>query len=73
VIALVNVPATVFFPAFSIYFLAARYPPLDALLNPPPPAPELPLVLESSTSGPPQSEPPAPEPPLPPPDAEPRG
>ena len=46
VIALVNVPATVFFPAFSIYFFAARYPRLDALLNPPPPAPELPPVLE---------------------------
>lgn len=73
VIALVNVPATVFFPAFSIYFFAARYPRLDVLLNPPPPAPQLPPVLESSTSGPPQSEPPAPEPPLPPPDAEPRG
>jgi len=58
VIALVNVPATVFFPAFAIYFFASRYPKLDALLNPPPPAPELPPVVES----PPPLEPP----PLPP-------
>jgi hypothetical protein len=27
----------VFFPAYSIYFLASRYPALDALLRPPPP------------------------------------
>lgn len=57
-IALVNVPATVFFPAFSIHFFAARYPRLDALLNPPPPAPELPPV--------PESPPPSGAPPLPP-------
>jgi len=56
VIALVNVPATVFFPAFSIYFLAARYPPLDALLNPPPPAPELPQVQETRAPEPLQPE-----------------
>jgi hypothetical protein len=43
VIALVSVPATVFFPAYSIYFFASRYPNLDAILNPaPPPAPPLP-------------------------------
>src|SRR5208283_761528 len=47
-IALVCVPATVFFPAYAMYFFAARYPNLDALLNPsPPPAPELPPVPES--------------------------
>jgi hypothetical protein len=59
-IALVNVPATVFFPAFSIYFFAARYPRLDALLNPPPPAPELPPVLQPPPEAPPL--PPSPEP-----------
>jgi hypothetical protein len=47
-IALVCVPATVFFPAYSIYFLAARYPLLDALLNPAlPPATELPPVQQT--------------------------
>jgi len=64
-IALVCVPATVFFPAYAMYFLAARYPNLDALLNPaPPPAPELPPV--------PESPPPFEAPPLPP-SAEPIG
>jgi hypothetical protein len=59
-IALVCVPATVFFPAYAMYFLAARYPNLDVLLNPaPPPAPELPPV--------PESPPPFEAPPLPPP------
>jgi hypothetical protein len=60
-IALVCVPATVFFPAYALHFFAARYPKLDALLNPvptPPPAPELPPVLESA--------PPFETPPLPP-------
>jgi len=36
VIALISVPAIVYFPAYSIYFFASRYPPLDALLRPPP-------------------------------------
>ncbi len=66
VIALVSVPATVFFPAYSIYFFAARYPRLDALLNPPPAAPVLPPVLETPP-------PPAPEPPPLPPTPEPIG
>lgn len=58
-IALVCVPATVFFPAYALYFLAARYPTLDVLLHPaPPPAPELPPGPESS--------PPFEPPPLPP-------
>jgi len=60
VIALVCVPATVFFPAFSIHFFASRYPKLDALLNPPP-APEIPPALEPSP-------PPQPSPPIPPPE-----
>jgi hypothetical protein len=66
-IALVSVPATVFFPAYALYFLAARYPTLDVLLHPvpvPPPAPELPPV--------PESPPPFEAPPLPP-SAEPIG
>ncbi|MGA2980818.1 MAG: hypothetical protein ABSD76_14600 [Terriglobales bacterium] len=55
-IALVSVPATVFFPAYAIYFFAARYPNLDALLNPAP-TPPAPV---------PQSPPPFEAPPLPP-------
>jgi len=35
VISLISVPAIVFFPAYSIYFFASRYPALDALLHPP--------------------------------------
>jgi len=65
-IALVCVPATVFFPAYALHFLAARYPNLDALLHPvaAPPAP----VLPSIPPPPPNFEPP----PLPP-SAEPIG
>jgi len=37
--ALISVPAIVFFPAYSIYFFAARYAPLSELLWPRPPAP----------------------------------
>jgi hypothetical protein len=51
VMSLVSLPATVFFPAYSIYFFAARYPNLDALIHPAPavppdipPAPPLPEV-----------------------------
>ena len=45
VISLVSVPAVVFFPAYSIYFFASRYPALDALLHPalPPVMPPPPL------------------------------
>jgi hypothetical protein len=39
VISLVSVPAIVFFPAYSIYFFAARYPALSNALYPPPPPP----------------------------------
>ncbi len=65
-IALVSVPATVFFPAYAMHFFASRYPNLDALLNPAPtpPAPELPPV--------PEPPPPFEAPPLPP-SAEPIG
>ncbi len=37
-IALIAVPAIVFFPAYSIYFFAARYRALGLVLNPPPAA-----------------------------------
>ena len=37
VISLISVPAVVFFPAYSMYFFASRYRPLDALLHPAPP------------------------------------
>jgi hypothetical protein len=59
VIALVSVPVVVFFPAYSIYFFAARYPALSAVLYPRPPAPATPPPAVSS---PPPYEPP----PLPP-------
>jgi len=63
-IALVSVPATVFFPAYAMYFFAARYPTLGALLTPAPaPAPpmlETPPVLETPPL--PPSLPPEPEP-----------
>lgn len=40
IMSLVSVPAVVFFPAYSIYFFAARYPALSAVLYPvPPPLP----------------------------------
>ncbi len=49
IISLISVPAIVFFPAYSIYFFAARYPLLDAYLHPPlavvPPSPPLPPPL----------------------------
>lgn len=59
-VALISAPATVFFPAFSIYFFASRYPRLDALLNPAPPAPELPPAFEMPPPAPPPFPPPAP-------------
>jgi len=44
VVSLISVPVIVFFPAYSIYFFASRYPALDALVHPPlpPPAPQAP-------------------------------
>jgi len=41
--SLVSVPAIVFFPAYSIYFFASRYPGLDALVHPVPPLAPPPL------------------------------
>jgi hypothetical protein len=56
-IALISVPVIVFFPAYSIYFFAARYPALSAALYPAPPlSPRIPA------GAPPPYEPP----PLPP-------
>ena len=44
-VSLISVPAIVFFPAYSIYFFAARYPQLARLMYPPPPpAPILPPI-----------------------------
>jgi hypothetical protein len=40
-VALISVPAIVFFPAYSIHFFAARYLPLFNLLHPAPPAPPI--------------------------------
>ncbi len=37
-VSLISVPAIVFFPAYSIYFFADRYPRLKTALNPPVPA-----------------------------------
>ncbi len=63
-IALVCVPATVFFPAYALHFFAGRYPTLNALLNPvTTPMPEIPPVPQP---------PPFEAPPLPP-SAEPIG
>lgn len=55
-IALISVPAIVFFPAYAIYFFAARYRPLSLVLYPPPPplepttgSPEPPLTPAPAT------------------------
>jgi len=61
VIALISVPVIVFFPAYSIYFFAARYPALSAVLYPAPPAPQIPPVATPPPYEPPQV-PPTPEP-----------
>jgi hypothetical protein len=42
VFSLISVPLIVFFPAYSIYFFAPRYPPLASLLWPQPSAPAAP-------------------------------
>ncbi len=44
VVSFISVPGIVFFPAYSLYFFAARYPALHAILNPAPPAPPLPVM-----------------------------
>jgi hypothetical protein len=59
VFSLISVPVIVFFPAYSIYFFAARYPALALILYPtppappelPPPPPPLPLPPEPSPIG----------------------
>jgi hypothetical protein len=51
IISFVSVPATVFFPAYSLYFFAARYAPLDALLHPSPLAPPMPVIPPSEPIG----------------------
>jgi hypothetical protein len=61
VTALISVPVIVFFPAYSIYFFAARYPALSAVLYPAPPAPSIPPVAFSPPNEPPPL-PPAPAP-----------
>jgi hypothetical protein len=53
--ALLAVPAIVFFPAYSIYFFAARYRALSLVLYPPPPPAALVPVV-----GPPEEPPPLP-------------
>ena len=52
-VSLISVPVIVFFPAYSIYFFAARYPLLSKLVYPPPSPPLAP---------PPPLVPPPPEP-----------
>lgn len=42
--SLISVPVIVFFPAYSIYFFAGRYPALAALVYPAPPTPPAPVV-----------------------------
>jgi hypothetical protein len=42
-LSLISVPVIVFFPAYSIYFFAQRYPPLASLLWPQPSAPVTPV------------------------------
>ena len=42
IVSLISVPVIVFFPAYSIYFFAQRYPPLASILWPQPPAPVAP-------------------------------
>jgi hypothetical protein len=56
VISLISVPAAVFFPAFSIYFYASRYPALAAVLRPAPP-PVIPRPAPEAPPLPPASEP----------------
>ena len=56
-LALISVPAIVFFPAYAMYFFAARYRTLSLALYPPPPASPL-----SESDGQPPPLAPAPEP-----------
>jgi len=49
VVSVVSVPAMVFFPAYSIYFFASRYPALEALVHPAPSLPPAPEVSIAPT------------------------
>jgi hypothetical protein len=53
VLALISVPAIVFFPAYSIYFFAGRYPALRAVMYPAPPAAEIPATQTNPPEMPP--------------------
>jgi hypothetical protein len=55
-LALIAVPAIVFFPAYSIHFFAARYRALSLVLYPPPP----PVPAFGPGGGPPEQSPPVP-------------
>jgi len=58
VISLISVPAIVFFPAYSMYFLASRYQRLASAVWPAPPAPIAPVGLPHPPMGlPPSAEP----------------
>ncbi len=52
-VSLVSVPAIVFFPAYSIYFFAGRYPRLSAVLYPAAPAVPAPARATSGMAPPP--------------------
>jgi hypothetical protein len=64
VIALISVPVIVFFPAYSIYFFAARYPALSTALYPPP-TPSVPQGLPGAAPPHPPEPPPLPPTPEP--------
>jgi hypothetical protein len=64
-VAFISAPATVFFPAFSIYFFAPRYAKLAAILYPAPAAPQTPIVPETPPQTPPPELPPLPPTPAP--------
>ena len=54
-VALISVPAIVFFPAYAIYFFAARYRALSLVLYPPPSPPS---AAPASMGRPPEEPPP---------------
>jgi hypothetical protein len=58
-VSLISVPVIVFFPAYSIYFFAARYRPLNAVLYPAPPSAAMtpPPIPPLSPPPPPYPEP----------------
>jgi hypothetical protein len=64
-VSLISVPVIVFFPAYSIYFFAARYPALSAALYPAPPAPFAAPVPPGAALPPPYEPPPLPPAPEP--------